>query len=177
MSRGSYVAIFIFLSLHEIGAHYTYSEVPYDVWFEALVGNTLSDTIGWERNHFDRLIHFLYGILIAYPMRELFLRVTLSRGFWSYFLAGLLTIATSALFELVEWAAAVIFGGELGMAYLGTQGDVWDAHKDMLCAGVGAAIGLTVIALVNVGRAKDNAALWVERLQGSLEAGGQRHQC
>ena len=75
LSRLSWTLILLFLSLHTIGAHYTYAEVPYDAWSEALFGVRVNDFLGLERNHFDRLVHFSYGLLMAYPMRELFLRV------------------------------------------------------------------------------------------------------
>ncbi len=78
----SYTLIFVFLCLHAVGAHYTYAEVPYDDWFRALTGGTLNEPMGWERNHFDRLVHFSYGLLLAYPIREVFLRVVDARGFW-----------------------------------------------------------------------------------------------
>ena len=81
LSRVSYGLIFLFLCLHEIGAHYTYAEVPYDAWAIALTGGSLNELLGWERNHFDRLTHFCYGLLLAYPIREVFLRVADVRGF------------------------------------------------------------------------------------------------
>ena len=138
LSRVSYTLIFVFMCLHQVGAHYTYSEVPYDAWFQHLTGRTLNSLVGWERNNFDRVVHFSYGLLLAYPVREIFLRVVNVRGFWGYFLPLDLTMSTSMLFELLEWATAVVFGGELGQAYLGTQGDEWDAHKDMALASLGA---------------------------------------
>ena len=95
---------------------------------------SINEVLGLERNHFDRLVHFSYGLLMAYPMRELFLRVADARGFWGYFLPLDLTLSTSALFELFEWVAAELFGGDLGVAYLGSQGDIWDAQKDMALA-------------------------------------------
>jgi len=149
LSRVSYTLIFLFLCVHEVGAHYTYSEVPYDAWFQALTGRSLNAAMGWERNHFDRFAHFLYGLLLAYPLREFFLRVADVRGFWGYFLPLEFTIATSALYELLEWSAAVLLGGELGAAYLGTQGDVWDAQRDMALASAGALIAMLVTALIN----------------------------
>ena len=112
--------------------------MPYDAWSEQLFGVRLNDLLGLERNHFDRLVHFSYGLLMAYPMREMFLRVADARGFWGYFLPLDLTLSTSALFELFEWLAAELFGGDLGVAYLGSQGDPWDAQKDMAMAGLGA---------------------------------------
>lgn len=149
LSRISYTLIFLFLCLHAVGAHYTYSEVPYDQWSRALTGHSLNEAMGWERNHFDRLVHFLYGLLMAYPLRELFLRVADVRGFWGYFLPFDFTLSTSALFELFEWGAAELFGGELGAAYLGTQGDIWDAHKDMALAATGALVAMLVTAALN----------------------------
>ena len=149
LSRISYTLIFLFLCVHEVGAHYTYSEVPYDAWFEALTGRSLNEAMGWQRNHFDRFAHFLYGLLLAYPLREFFLRIADVRGFWGYFLPLEFTIATSALYELLEWGAAVVLGGELGAAYLGTQGDIWDAQRDMALASAGALIAMAVTALIN----------------------------
>ena len=139
-SRISMTLVFVFMCLHEVGAHYTYSEVPYDAWFTALIDTSLNDAMGWERNHFDRLIHFSYGLLLAYPIREIVLRVANVKDFWGYSLPIDLTMSTSMIFELFEWATAEIFGGELGMAYLGTQADVWDAHKDMALASLGAVV-------------------------------------
>ncbi len=164
-SRVSYTLIFVFLSLHELGAHYTYSEVPYDEWFRALSGYTLSDLCGWQRNHFDRLVHFCYGLLLAYPVREIFMRVADVRGFWCYFLPLDLTMSTSMLYELIEWLAVGVFGGDLGVAYLGTQGDPFDAQKDMALAAVGALLTMLVTALVNVRSQRDFAREWNESLR------------
>lgn len=149
LSRVSYTLIFLFLVVHEVGAHYTYAEVPYDDWVQALTGRSLGEAMGWERNHYDRLAHFLYGLLLAYPLRELFLRVADVRGFWGYFLPLDFTISTSALYELIEWGAAQMFGEGLGAAYLGTQGDEWDAHRDMALASLGALIAMVLTALIN----------------------------
>ena len=78
LSRISYTLIFIFLMLHEIGSHYTYAEVPYDEWLKSLAGFSLNDSMGWERNHFDRFIHFAFGLLLAYPIRELYCRIAVT---------------------------------------------------------------------------------------------------
>jgi len=165
LSRVSYTMIFIFLFIHEIGSHYTYSEVPYDDWFMALTGTTFNEIIGWERNNFDRIVHFLYGLLLAYPIREIYFRIADARGFWGYFLPFNLTMSTSLLFELLEWAVAEIFGGDLGVAYLGTQGDVWDAHKDMALAGMGALIAMLMTLLINYYLQKDFAREWSQSLK------------
>ena len=149
LSNISYTLIFLYLCLHTVGAHYTYSLVPYDRWFRALFGTGLNDLAGWKRNHFDRLVHFGFGFLLAYPIREMFCRVAGARGFWGYYLPLDVTMSFSMLYELVEWAVAAVFGGDLGAAYLGTQGDEWDAHKDMALASLGALITMTVVALIN----------------------------
>lgn len=154
-SLPSCVMIFVFLCLHEIGAHYTYSEVPYDQWLQSLTGHSLNSALGWQRNHFDRLLHLLFGLLIIYPMREMLVRLAGLRGAWSYLLPLAAVMALSLLYELIEWLAAVVFGGDLGLAYVGTQGDVWDAQKDMACAAVAA---FTVILLM-VARNIPNTAM------------------
>jgi putative membrane protein len=156
LSRVSYTCIFVFLMLHTLGSHYTYAKVPYDEWLPFLAGG---------RNHFDRLVHFLYGLLLAYPIREMFLRIGNVRGFWGYFLPLDLTMSTSALYELIEWGAAVAVGGELGAAYLGTQGDVWDAQKDMALASLGALISMCLTAMVNRRMQRDFAQEWAESIR------------
>jgi len=165
LSRISYFLIFVFLSLHLIGAHYTYSLVPYDEWFRAITGSSLNNLLGWERNNFDRVVHFGYGLLLAYPVREVFLRVARLRGFWGYFFPLDITMSTSMLYELIEWGAAAFFGGELGQAFLGTQGDVWDAHKDMVLASGGALTAMMVTAALNAWLEHDFAAEWNESLR------------
>ncbi len=156
LSRVSYTCIFVFLVLHALGAHYTYAKVPYQEWLPFLEGG---------RNHFDRLVHFAYGLLLAYPIREMFLRIGNVRGFWGYFLPLDLTMSTSMLYELIEWAAAEVLGGDLGAAYLGTQGDIWDAHKDMALASLGALIAMLVTALVNRHLQRDFANEWAESIR------------
>ena len=146
-SRSSYVLIFVFLCLHTVGAHFTYSLVPYDAWTAALAGDSLSELMGWERNHYDRLVHFAFGALLAQPARELLVRLAGVRGGWSYFLPVVLLMACSSLYELIEWGAALVFGGELGMHYLGTQGDEWDGQRDMALAALGAVFAMLTAML------------------------------
>ncbi len=95
LSRVSYTLIFIFLCLHTIGAHYAYAEVPYNDWSRNLFRISINDWMGWERNHFDRLVHFCYGLLLAYPIREVFLRIVNVKGAWGYLLPLDLTMSTS----------------------------------------------------------------------------------
>jgi putative membrane protein len=160
LSRISYTLIFIFLCLHEVGAHYTYAMVPYDQFIMNNFGFSLNEVLGWERNNFDRAVHFSYGLLLAYPIREFYVRVAGTTGFWGYFFPLELTMASSMMFELFEWGAAELFGGELGVAYLGTQGDIWDAHKDMALASLGALIAMIITLFINIKLQKSFAAEW-----------------
>lgn len=160
LSRISYTLIFIFMVLHEVGAHYTYSKVPYDQFFMSYFDFSLNQAMGWERNHFDRLVHLSYGLLLAYPIREFYLRIADAKGFWGYFFPLELTMASSMMFELFEWGSAEFFGGDLGVAYLGTQGDIWDAHKDMALASLGALIAMMITLAINLRIQKGFAKEW-----------------
>lgn len=139
-STVSYLLITAFLSLHAVGAHYTYAEVPFGFW--------LQNAFGLSRNPFDRLVHLGYGLLLAYPLRELLVRLAGVKGLWSYYLPVSGMLAQSGLFEIVEAVVAQIVSPELGAAYLGTQGDEWDAQNDMIAAFAGAMLcmGLAVIS-------------------------------
>ena len=165
LSRLSYALIFLFLMLHLVGAHYTYAKVPYDDWAQTLFGRSFNEMVGWQRNNFDRVVHFAYGLLLAFPIREVFLRVAGVRGFWGYFLPLDLTMSSSMLYELVEWGVVGVFGGELGQAYLGTQGDVWDAHKDMALASLGALVTMMLNIIVSRMSRRDFASEWAESLR------------
>jgi len=146
-SNLSYACLFVFFSLHEVGAHYTYSLVPYDQWFHALTGRSLDAMLGFERNQYDRLLHFLYGLLVTPAAAELFARYARYPRVWAALFPVLFISSHSVIYELIEWIAAVVFGGELGQAYLGTQGDIWDAQKDMALALVGSALSVLLLGL------------------------------
>jgi putative membrane protein len=154
LSNISYTLVFVFMCLHVVGAHYTYSEVPYKEW-AAAIGSWFGDESGIDpaadsgRNHYDRFVHFMFGLTLAYPVREVFVRVVRVRGFWAYYLPLDVVMSWSMIYELVEWAIAVFVGGDVGQSYLGTQGDEWDAHKDMALATLGGLIAMTVTALIN----------------------------
>lgn len=138
-SNFSYALFSLFLSLHLIGAHYTYSETPLGFW--------LQPVFGFERNHYDRIVHFSFGLLIAYPFREILLRQAQVKRQWSYFLAVTVVMAFSAFYEVMEGAVAMLVSPELGSAYLGTQGDEWDAQKDSFLAFSGAIIAMLLCRL------------------------------
>jgi putative membrane protein len=141
LSKVSYTLIALFGILHVIGSHYTYSLVPF--------GYVLQRWFGAERNMYDRMVHFAFGFLLAYPIREAFLRIAKVRGFWGYYLPLDVTLAMSAVYEIVEWMVAARVDAKAGLAFLGSQGDVWDAQKDMLSAGCGAMLAMLSVAAVN----------------------------
>jgi putative membrane protein len=131
-SNLSYGLLTLFLSLHLVGAHYTYAETPLGFW--------LQDALELSRNHYDRIVHFSFGLLLAYPFRELLLRAAGIRQAWSYLLVVICVLGFSGFYEALEGLVAMIVSPELGSAYLGTQGDEWDAQKDTGLAFVGAVI-------------------------------------
>lgn len=141
LSSVSYTLITIFMILHVIGSHYTYELVPF--------GETLGGWLGTDRNMYDRLVHFSFGLLLAYPIREVFVRVTKAKGFWGYYLPLDVTLSFSAVYEIIEWLTAANVGAAAGIAFLGAQGDIWDAQKDMLMAGVGAFLAMLIIFIIN----------------------------
>lgn len=146
-SNGVYVGLFVLFCLHEIGAHYTYSLVPYDAWLREAFGFDLKSLFGLERNHYDRLVHLLYGLLVTPAMWEVFQHYAPPRAAWRWLLPAATMFGHSTIYELMEFAAAVVFGGDVGTAYLGTQGDVWDAQKDMTLACLGSVLALVRIAV------------------------------
>lgn len=144
-SNATYTCLFVFFALHSIGAHYTYSLVPYDRWSTVLTGHPLSEVFGWQRNHYDRLVHFLYGVLMLPAAVELFERYAPPRGAWRWLMPVFFLMSHSVIYEMVEWIAALIVAPELGTAYLGTQGDQWDAQQDMALATAGAALAVLIL--------------------------------
>jgi len=151
-STADKVAIATLFIAHSLGTHFTYSLTPYDQFFQDLCGFSLNELGGWSRNQYDRFVHLLYGVCMAMPVARVLVQ-TLDVGFFaSRFLAFHLVISTSALYELLEWAAASLFGGDLGELYLGTQGDAWDAQADIALAGVGQLAVYAVHAAFNMHR-------------------------
>jgi len=135
-SNLSYALFTVFLSLHLIGAHYTYAETPFGFWMQ--------DWFGLSRNPYDRIVHFSFGLLIVYPLREILLRKSGVNDSWSYYLAVCCILAFSAVYEILEAVTAMIVSPDLGNAFLGTQGDEWDAQKDSMLALFGAMIGMLI---------------------------------
>ena len=136
LSCGLFLA---FMCLHAYGANSTYSESPLGEW--------LQQRLGSARNPYDRIVHFSFGLLITYPLRELALRVWRVRGFWSWVLPSAVQMALSAGYEIAEWVAAALVSPELGTTFVGDQGDTWDAQKDMALAWVGSVLCRIATAL------------------------------
>jgi putative membrane protein len=159
LSRFSILLAIGFLVLHTTGAHYTYSLVPYDDWAQALFGQTISDVTGWTRNEFDRLVHLAFGVLLASGCHDVLVRSGRAASGTAWWVTLLLAMAASHIYELIEWGAAEVFGGEMGAAYVGTQGDEWDAQKDMALATLGTIIGILIGMAHPDGRTKRTSSL------------------
>lgn len=128
-SSTSYILMSVFIILHTIGGHYTFERVPFDL---------VTDTFGFERNHYDRLAHFSVGFY-AYPVAEVLMRKRLVRSRWIVSLFPIFAIVTVAgVYEIIEWQYAISANPQAGVAVLGSQGDIWDAQKDILADTLGA---------------------------------------
>lgn len=135
LSSWVYVGCFIHLLVLVYGGYYTYALTP--------LGNWARDTFDLSRNHYDRVGHVALGVFPVFVVREVFLRVTpLRRGGWFTFILLSVVLAVAAFWELLEWWVTLLVASDVGTAFLGSQGDPWDAQWDMLLALVGAAIAL-----------------------------------
>ncbi|MFY8020314.1 MAG: DUF2238 domain-containing protein [Bacteroidia bacterium] len=145
-SNLSYTLIFIYICLHVYGAMYTYAENPLGYW--------LKDTLGLARNHYDRIVHFSFGFLLAYPMRDYFKNWFEWPTWVCWVLPAEITMSFSGMYELIEWLVADVFFPSEGVAYLGSQGDVWDAQKDMALAFLGAILAMILFSSIKSIRKK-----------------------
>jgi putative membrane protein len=144
LSQVSLLLVLAFMAFHLLGARYLYSFVPYDRWTTTLFGGSVSDWFGFTRNHYDRLVHFAYGLLVAFPAREVFARQLKWDGPWSWCLAVQFVVATSGLYEIVEWGVAMSFAPDWAEQYNGQQGDMWDSQKDMALATAGSLVSVMI---------------------------------
>lgn len=135
----SYTMMTVYLLLHIYGAEYTYAENPFGYWLKVV--------LHLHRNHYDRLVHCSFGLLLTYPMRDYFKNHFQWTNWVCWVLPCEITLSFSAMYELLEWLVADIFFPSEGDAYLGTQGDIWDAQKDMGIAFTGAVMGMLLISL------------------------------
>lgn len=138
LTRLLYALVFVHACVLMLGGHYTYARVPLGEW--------MREVFHFDRNHYDRIGHFMQGAVPAIAARELLLRHTgLQRGGWLFTVATAVALAISALYELVEWGAAVALGSGAD-EFLGTQGDPWDTQKDMLMAWIGAMVAQALLS-------------------------------
>ena len=137
-SNLSYTLIFIYICLHIYGAMYTYAQNPLGYW--------IKDLFGLGRNHYDRIVHFSFGFLLAYPMRDYFKNWFKWPTWVCWVLPAEITMSFSGMYELIEWLVADVFFPSEGVAYLGSQGDVWDAQKDMSLAFIGAILAMILFS-------------------------------
>jgi putative membrane protein len=136
-SHWVHVCTFVHLMVLIYGGYYTYAKTP--------LGNWAMETFELGRNHYDRVGHLALGIFPAFTIREVLLRKTpLVRDGWLYFLVLCVVLAIAAFWELLEWWVTLVVAGDVGQAFLGSQGDVWDAQWDMVLALVGAAVVLPI---------------------------------
>ena len=141
ISSRSYALSSIFLFIHIIGARYLYSYVPYDAWTQQLFDISLNELFGWQRNMYDRLVHFSYGLLLFFAMLESSKSIfNVQSTKLLVAIALMVNMSSSLLYELLEWGIATTLSPEAAEAYNGQQGDVWDAHKDMALALLGGII-------------------------------------
>lgn len=141
-SHVAYLFMSFWLVMHTIGAHYTFADVPFD-WANRL----LSPLLGEGRNHFDRVGHYIIGFY-AYPMAEWLMRHRLCSMKLAFFFALFFIMGIAAAYEIIEWQYAVIEGSDAGIEFLGSQGDIWDAQKDMLADTLGALTALCIYLLI-----------------------------
>ncbi|MBI2688562.1 MAG: DUF2238 domain-containing protein [Acidobacteria bacterium] len=130
LSTGAFCMIFAFLLVHEWGAHHKYADVPLGVW--------MKDWLHTTRNHYDRVSHFAFGFFLSVPVREAFVATSGHRGWLSYFVPVEFALAAGAVYEIIESVVAEIVTPEKGEAFVGMQGDMWDAQKDIFWGGLGA---------------------------------------
>jgi putative membrane protein len=144
LSLAGYIAVLAFLCLHLLGARYLYTNVPYLEWFGMLRGHGATALAEGQRNHYDRLVHFLYGLLLAGVAREFLQKATAMSCGWAWLMAICVIMATSAMYEILEWCVALLLAPEQAEAYNGQQGDMWDAQKDMTLALAGSLVACII---------------------------------
>jgi putative membrane protein len=148
VSRSGFALSIIFLLVHVLGAHYLYSYVPYNEWSKQLFQFDLNAHFGWSRNMYDRLVHVSYGLLLYKIIFDVFsVWLPNARRGQIALLVIQFVMASSMFYELIEWLVAAGMDPKDAENYNGQQGDVWDAHKDMAVATVGAIIAwvMTVV--------------------------------
>jgi putative membrane protein len=155
LSGLSYLLILVYLGIHEWGAHYKYSDVPLGEWLKPLLHT--------KRNMYDRVAHFSFGLLLSYPLQEMFMRGVGVNGRWRYILPVEAILSFSAIYEILEAGMAMILSPQRGEEFVGMQGDMWDSQEDMLMAGLGSLVAMIAIALVRRSIERRRAARAVQK--------------
>jgi putative membrane protein len=148
LSRPAFACIVAFLLLHVVGARYIYSYVPYDQWSSAVFGINVTEFFGFRRNHYDRVVHFAFGVLFVRPVWEILTRRFRVPQRFALYASIEFVLAFSLLYEFFEWGLTLVLSPEDAGAYNGEQGDIWDAHRDMLGAFIGALLAVTLCARI-----------------------------
>jgi len=157
LSDKSFVLIVGFMLFHIIGARWIYSYTPYDIWIKSLSGFSINAYFGFHRNQYDRLVHFLFGLMMLIPLREIYSRwINCPRKILTL-LAFLTILSLSMLYEVFEWSISIFLSPEDAEAYNGQQGDYWDAQKDMVLAILGA-LTMVLILYFNSKRQKSRSS-------------------
>lgn len=158
MRDGEFLAICTFIAAHCIAARWLYSNVPYDEWLRNWLRWSPQQSFGWTRNNFDRLVHLLYGLCLL-PAIHTALRQRWPLGKGQSFTIGVMLImCTSLIYEWGEWVVALSLSPKDAEAYNGQQGDMWDAHKDMLMATIGALLAWPCLPRTHVATLGEGAA-------------------
>ncbi|MBZ5624779.1 MAG: DUF2238 domain-containing protein [Acidobacteriia bacterium] len=156
LSDLSYILICCYLCMHEWGAHHMYANVPMGEWMRAIFHTT--------RNDYDRVVHFGFGLLLAYPEREMLMRKANLRGFWSLWIPVVFSLGLGAAYEILEAVVAVVASPDAGDAFLSLQGDPWDTHKDMFMGFAGSVVSMSVTAIMIRLRGRHERAREPERM-------------
>jgi len=156
MSHMVYFFVFLHMFILIYGGYYTYAETP--------LGNWAKEVFGFSRNHYDRVGHIALGVFPAFIIREVLLRNTpLRRGGWLYFIIISVVLAVAAFWELLEWWVTLLVASDVGSAFLGSQGDIWDAQWDMFLALIGAMVALPILS-----RLHDRSIAQLNKAQSSI---------
>jgi len=145
ISNLSFYCLTVFLILHIIGARWIYSFVPYDAVVSYFTGTSLSEAFGWQRNHYDRLVHFASGVLGVPPASEMLQRYGNMRPLGAAMMGVATVLAIGAIYEVLEWQLAITLSPEHAEAYNGQQGDIWDPQKDLALAWIGAMLSMLFV--------------------------------
>ncbi len=145
LSDFSFGCLIAFIALHIIGARWIYSNVPYDRWSELFCGISMSEYFGWQRNHYDRLVHFASGSLIVPPVAECLRRWCGMSNLIAATMAVATILAFGTIYEIFEWQVAMTFSPAQAESYNGQQGDIWDPQKDLALAWLGGTLSAAIV--------------------------------